>query len=159
MQEKLQKIIGRIRNFSWLEIVGVFAIGIFSINFLFGFSLTVTRKPVLNRLLGQKTGKPAAVSSSPVSTESPLPPLQIDTEIVLPQAGVELPVAWNDLGKKMVEAGVIDNAKMEALYNQRGGMSENMKKMMNEVNNQKIVIMPQNSGELLNLFWALGLGN
>ena len=46
MREKLYKIIERIQNFSWLEIVGMFAIAILIINSLFSFSLTVSRKPV-----------------------------------------------------------------------------------------------------------------
>lgn len=158
MREKLYKIIERIQNFSWLEIVGMFAIAILIINSLFSFSLTVSRKPVLNRLLGQKlAGVSAPVALTVPSSPAPAP--KIDTEAILPVSGISLPVAWKDLGKQMIMAGVIDNVKMETLYSQRGGMSEMMKKMLKENNNEKITINSQNSGELLNLFWALGLGN
>ena len=71
---------------------------------------------------------------------SPAPAPKIDTEAILPVSGISLPVAWKDLGKQMIMAGVIDNVKMETLYNQRGGMSEMMKKMLKENNNEKLPV-------------------
>ena len=150
-----------------LQVTALLIVGLIILNTLFSFSFSVSRKPVLNRLLGQKLAGVAAPAPSTVPG-SPAPAPEIDTEAVLPAAGVSLPVEWEDLGKQMVMAGVIDNAKMEALYSQRGpapdgagrgGMSEMMKKVLKENNNEKIAINPQTSGELLNLFWALGLAN
>src|SRR3989344_99572 len=141
-----------------LQITALVIVSLIILNALFSFSLSVSRKPVLNRLLGQKLAGVAAPAPSTVPG-SPAPAPEIDTEAVLPAAGVSLPVAWEDLGKQMAMAGVIDNAKMEALYSQRGGMSGMMVKIMNENIGDRIKINPENSGELLNLFWALGLGN
>ena len=78
---------------------------------------------------------------------------------ILPEKGVILPVTWGDLGKRMVDNGVIDLKKFEALYSQRGGLNEASKKMLTGVGNGRLVITKENSGILLNLFWALGLGN
>lgn len=78
---------------------------------------------------------------------------------VIPADGVELPVKWGDLGKRMVEAGVLDQTKFEALYSQRGGIDEKTMRLLNQSNNGKVVINQENAGTLLNLFWALGLGN
>ncbi len=78
---------------------------------------------------------------------------------VLPADGVELPVKWGDLGKRMVEAGVLDQTKFEAIYAQRGGIDESTMKLLSRADNGKIVINQENSGTLLNLLWALGLGN
>lgn len=143
-----------------LQIMAIAIISIIILNALFSFSLAVSRKPLLNRLLGQRSVKaPVAPSSAIPNASSALPAPSIDTETVLSSQGVELPVDWQGLGKQMVLAGVIDKTKIEALYSQRGGMSEYMKGMLEGVANQKIIITPQNSGELLNLLWALGLGN
>ena len=73
--------------------------------------------------------------------------------------GVELPVKWENLGVKMVEAGVIDKDKFENIYNRRGGLTETDKKLLYDSNNGNLVITSQNSGVILNMLWALGLGN
>jgi len=73
--------------------------------------------------------------------------------------GVELPVKWGNLGVKMVEAGVIDKDKFENIYNKRGGLTETDKKLLYDTNNGNLVITPENSGVVLNMLWALGLGN
>ena len=46
---------------------------------------------------------------------------------VLPANGVVLPAKWGDLGLQMVNAGVIDKAKFEALYEGRGGLDAETK--------------------------------
>ena len=80
-------------------------------------------------------------------------------EKVLPSKGVVLPVVWGDLGVKLVEEGVIDREKFKSIYEQRGQFTEDNKKLLEEINNGKIKITNENSGYLLNLFWALGLGS
>ncbi len=80
-------------------------------------------------------------------------------ESVLPSDGVTLPIMWGDLGAKLVEAGAIDLAKMEAMYKDRGGFPPDFRKMLEKNANEKIVITSSNAGYLLNLFWALGLAN
>src|SRR3989344_1619048 len=66
---------------------------------------------------------------------------------------------WANLGAKMVEAGVIDKDKFENLYSQRGGLSEVDKKLLYGTHNGDITITPENSGMMLNMLWAFGLGN
>ncbi len=83
---------------------------------------------------------------------------QLEKE-VLPSEGAVLPVKWNDLGKQMVDKGVIDAQKFEEVYSQRGGLTEEEKKLLYDSDNGNLVINQQNSGTLLNLLWALGLGN
>jgi hypothetical protein len=72
-------------------------------------------------------------------------------------SSAELPVTWGDLGKRMVEAGVIDQAAFESLYASRGGMDPDMQAMLAEEKNGKIRLTPENSGTVLNMLWALGL--
>lgn len=78
---------------------------------------------------------------------------------VLPPEGIFLPVIWGDLGTAMVKEGVIDKEKFESLYEGRGGLGEEEKKLLEGTQNGQIKITKENSGFLLNLFWALGLGN
>ena len=80
-------------------------------------------------------------------------------EEVIPSPGVELPVKWRNLGKQLVEAGVIDGQKFEEIYAGRGGLSEADKNLLYGEDNGNLVIDSQNSGFVLNLLWALGLGN
>ena len=92
-------------------------------------------------------------------TKTLLPPTQLNKNTISFQNGVELPVRWKDMGVKMVEAGVIDKAKFENLYSQRGGLSETEKKLLTSNNNENLVITPENSGVILNMLWAFGLAN
>lgn len=80
-------------------------------------------------------------------------------EQVIPSAGVELPVKWGNLGKQLVDAGVIDGKKFEEIYANRGGLNEKDKKLLYGENNGNLVVNPRNAGVILNLLWALGLGN
>lgn len=78
---------------------------------------------------------------------------------VLPPDGIILPVRWNDLGVKMIDAGVIDTEKFEPLYANRGGIDEETRALLYETSNGNLKMTPENSGVILNLLWALGLGN
>ncbi|MBI2639484.1 MAG: hypothetical protein HYW90_01160 [Candidatus Sungbacteria bacterium] len=80
-------------------------------------------------------------------------------EKVLPSSGIILPVRWGDLGVKMVSVGVIDGERFKSVYASRGGLSDEYLRFLERSDNGNIKITPENSGFLLNLFWALGLGN
>ncbi len=75
------------------------------------------------------------------------------------QESVTIPVRWGDLGIKMVNAGVIDKAQLEGLYSDRGGLDLASKKLLEPAYNGNLTITTENSGFILNLLWALGLGN
>ena len=79
-------------------------------------------------------------------------------EKVLPLKGIVLPVQWGDLGAKMVSVGVIDAEKFEELYAGRGGLNSEMKELLYGEANGNLKITAENSGTILNLLWALGLG-
>ncbi|MEW5805165.1 MAG: hypothetical protein AB1721_00315 [Patescibacteria group bacterium] len=92
--------------------------------------------------------------------QASLPAVQSDDYFaeVLP-ASVVLPIEWRDFGKQMVEKGVIDKEKFESIYTNRGGLTEEMRQLLEGENNGQIVMTEENSGYLLNLFWAFGLAN
>ncbi len=72
--------------------------------------------------------------------------------------GIVLPVLWGDLGVQMVNAGVIDAERFEAIYANRGGLTKETKELLYAKNNGNLKITSENSGIILNLLWALGLG-
>ena len=80
----------------------------------------------------------------------------LSSEVLLPF--VELPIVWGNLGARMIAAGVIDRAKFEAIYAQRGGLTDEEKQIL-EGETGKLKITQENSGFILNMLWALGLGN
>lgn len=80
-------------------------------------------------------------------------------EIVAPSGGVVIPVKWGNLGRQLVEAGVIDLEKFKSIYQQRGGLTEEELRFLSGNDIEEIKINKENSGFLLNLFWALGLSN
>lgn len=71
---------------------------------------------------------------------------------------VEIPVTWGDIGAQMIASGVIGRAQFEAIYASRGGLADSEKQLLEE-GGGKIMINQENSGFILNLFWALGLSN
>ncbi|MDP3900865.1 MAG: hypothetical protein Q8Q38_00785 [bacterium] len=80
-------------------------------------------------------------------------------DAVLPKEGVELPVVWGDLGKRLMELGVIDADKLESLYAQRGGLDEETQRLIGANDTGSLVITEENANALLNLLWAFGLAN
>ena len=78
---------------------------------------------------------------------------------ITPAGGVILPAKWGDLGAKMASVGVIDKVKLEELYAGRGGLNGEERKLLEDIDNGYLKITPENSGFVLNLLWALGLGN
>ncbi|MBI4158549.1 MAG: hypothetical protein HY505_02960 [Candidatus Yanofskybacteria bacterium] len=80
-------------------------------------------------------------------------------EEIIPLEGAHLSVVWGDLGKQLIDSGVIDGGKFESIYAGRGGLDDEMRKILYETNNEELIMTRDNSGFLLNIFWALGLGN
>src|SRR3990167_9984532 len=83
----------------------------------------------------------------------------VTEEIVIPSSGVALPVSWGNLGQQLVKAGVIDEAKLQSIYEPRDGLNNEDKKLLLGQNDGKLKITRENSAYLLNLLWALGLAN
>ena len=79
--------------------------------------------------------------------------------LVLPAQGASIPVRWGDMGKRLVEEGVIDKEKFYSLYEQRGGLSEYEKELLENGGNGEILVNSENSNTILNLLWAFGLAN
>ena len=79
--------------------------------------------------------------------------------LIAPEGGVVLPVVWGDLGKRMVESGVIDQDKFLALYENNPVLKEEAVQLIRGTDSGNLKITRDNSGIVLNLLWAFGLGN
>ncbi len=77
--------------------------------------------------------------------------------VVIPSDGVELPIKWGDLGKKMVADGVIDEQKFLELF--QDGLQDDEKQILSGVWDDKIVMTQANSRFILDMLWAFGLAN
>lgn len=93
---------------------------------------------------------------------SPTPDLakqqQEITQKVLPDK-LNLGVSFGDLVVKMVQLGAIDKQKFQDLYKDRGGLTDDDKRLFEEESNQEIVVTQENSGLILNFLWPLGIAN
>jgi hypothetical protein len=102
----------------------------------------------------------SSVAGSPTSVPVSLAPA-VDSQTlsseVLPNDGVVLPIKWGDLGRQMVTAGVIDVNKFRQLFD--GQLSTDQEAMLSGNWDDQVKIDQQNSRFLLDLLWALGLGN
>jgi len=80
-------------------------------------------------------------------------------EQVLPTQGIVIPIKWGDLGKQLVDTGVIDSQAFESIYANRGGLGDYEKQLLYGNTKDFIKMDEGNSQFLLNLLWAFGLGN
>ena len=139
------------------------AVGIAVLAFTFLYTYKLAGQGYFNveqGSLAQENNSSNSVSSSnnPISSGSNFVSDSLDEEVIS-EAGVVLPVVWGDLGKKMTDAGVIDADKFEKIYAGRGGLTKEEKDLLYGVNNGNIKITPENAPFVLNMLWALGLGN
>jgi len=124
--------------------------------FLFNAFFTVRVAPRFGRSAERSSGRDATEQSgSAVGSAGAADYAQY----VIPEGGVELPVAWGDLGSKMLASGAIDQQAFESIYQNRGGLAEEEQAMLSGTLSGPMRITPENSGVLLNLLWAFGLAN
>lgn len=101
----------------------------------------------------------------PQKTEKLDPFEQVQKEItavqneVLPKEGFKTKIKFGNAIVKLVDGGAIDMEKFTALYERRGGLTDEQKKMLTEASDKPITINESNSSFLLNLLWPLGIAN
>jgi hypothetical protein len=70
---------------------------------------------------------------------------------------VALPVRWEDIPKELVAAGVLDTRVFESVYRARADRDAALA-VLSAGPEENITITRENAGAVLNMFWALGLG-
>lgn len=107
--------------------------------------------------VGQQNIAPASSSSQQQEATTSAANGALEEAVLPPE--LLIPVQWGDMGKQLVEKGVIDGKRFETIYNQRGGLTEEERQLLFGANNGNLVMTEQNAGYLLNLLWAFGLAN
>ncbi len=80
-------------------------------------------------------------------------------EKVLPSQGYQSKIKLGDAVVKLVEAGVIDKSKFQALYSVRGGLPPELENALNRPSFEPIFLTRENANYYINLLWPLGLAN
>jgi len=99
--------------------------------------------------------KPEATNVS--STNNPL----YDEVVakVLPIQGFQSKIYLGDSIVKLVNNGVIDKNKLEAIYKERGGLPNDLKDILTQPSNRPTLLTRDNASIYVNLLWPLGLAN
>jgi len=92
------------------------------------------------------------------STKNPQELVKILEQKVLPQKGYTLAVRWNDMGKLLMESGVIDKTKYDEVFKSEPQVKGYLKYLENSSKDQ-MTISEKNSHFMVNTLWALGLVN
>jgi len=93
------------------------------------------------------------------TTKNPDELVQILKQKVIPQKGYRLAVKWNNIGKQLLESGVIDKTKYEELFANDPVAKKEMTAHMMNASNDFMTINESNSRFMVNTLWALGLVN
>ncbi|MBI4099776.1 rhodanese-like domain-containing protein, partial [Candidatus Microgenomates bacterium] len=72
---------------------------------------------------------------------------------VIPEAGVEMPVSWGDIGPKLTSLGVIDDAKFRQVVK----LTPDQEEIYAKGTDKKIKIDRGNVQFVVDMLWALGL--
>ena len=81
------------------------------------------------------------------------------TAKVLPEKGFQSKVALKDSVLGLVENGVIDRGKFEAIYKDRAGLPAELTDVLTRPSDQPMLLTKANANYYVNLLWPLGLAN
>jgi hypothetical protein len=91
-------------------------------------------------------------------TKNPEELVQILKQKVLPQKGYQLAVKWNDVGRQLMDSGIIDKTKYDELFAQDQTAKKEMEHLISS-SNENMTVNEGNSRFMVNTLWALGLVN
>lgn len=123
-----------------------------------GVLVTILFVKLIPTLATNVKGLSLPFTPKPTPTIDPAKQQEAILKEILP-AQIDLGVSFSDTIVKMIKEGAIDKEKFEKLYEGRGGLSADEKKLLKEPTNNKIVVTQANSGFILNLLWPLGIAN
>lgn len=103
----------------------------------------------------QKFGLPFIKNAAPTAV---VPQSEALDGVVLPEK-YNLGIRLDGVVVKMIELGVIDREKFLAVYQGRGGLTDEEKKILESPSSAPFIINQKNAGFLLNLLWPLGIAN
>lgn len=112
-------------------------------------------QPADNRLLNPNDNKlntfPPAATDGKLFAET--------TAKVFPEQGFQSNIRLGDSVLKLVENGVIDRPKFEAIYQASGGLPPELKDVLDKPSDKAILLTRTNANYYVNLLWSLGIAN
>lgn len=81
------------------------------------------------------------------------------TAKVLPEKGFQSKIRLGDSVLKLVENGVIDRTKFEAIYEERGDLPLEFKDVLDRSSDKPMLLTRMNANYYVNLLWPVGLSN
>lgn len=136
------------RDYKWLVGTVVLVI-LFSV---VGWNM-VKDEPILTRLVAAKSLNAESTSKTGYKVYDEV------VAKVLPAKGFQSKIVLRDSIVKLVENGVIDKDKFEAIYKARGGLPEGFKDVLTKATDKPIRLTAQNANFYINLLWPVGLSN
>lgn len=100
---------------------------------------------------------PVLASGAPASEKGRL--FEEAMAIAVPAGGHHSRVVLADSIVKLVQEGVLDPQKFEALYAQRGGIPAGLKVVLSKPSHRPILLNRETANVYVNLLWPLGLAN
>lgn len=98
-------------------------------------------------------------TSAEVTAKEKTPDLAVLQEIVLPKNGFTFKIKWGDLGKRMVEDGVINEVKLAKALTGQETLPGEFKKFL-DGSDQVIITLNQDNAQFwVDVLWGLGLAN
>lgn len=133
------------KNASLFTLVGIFL-------FMLGFLVGVTTDALVSARLSKKQ-----FQTNSENKTSNLLELQ---EKVLPKNGFKFKIRWGNLGKKMIEDGVIDQTKLaKALGGKEDKIPQEFQKYLDGSDQKEIELNDKNAHFWVDILWGLGLAN
>ena len=117
-------------------------------------------EPIIARALSQRITNPNdnALNSADVS-QSGNALIDEVTAKVLPEKGFQSKIALGDSVVKLTQNGVIDRNKFLAIYQDRGGLPDELKNILDAPSLKPILLTRKNANYYVNLMWPIGLAN
>ncbi len=81
------------------------------------------------------------------------------TAKVLPEKGFQSKIVLGDSVTKLVQNGVIDHEKFSAIYQDRGGLPDELNGILDTPSEKPILLTRGNANYYVNLMWPIGLAN
>ncbi len=78
---------------------------------------------------------------------------------VIPPKGFQSKISLKDAVVKIVNEGIIDEKKFIDMYENRGGLPNELKEVLSNPSNKPILLTKENANYYINLLWPIGLAN
>lgn len=108
------------------------------------------------QLISRKAQPNASFTSS---TQKGQPDVNKIQDQVVSKKGYVFKVKWGDLGKRMVDDGVIDETKLAQAVGGKDTLADNLKKYLDGSNQTQIELTAENAHFWVDVLWGLGLAN